>query len=188
MLSYKLNNQFDLDKLYFTGDSHFGHTNIIKYCNRPFKFTKEHDESLIKNWNEKVPKDGIIFHLGDFGLGSPGYLFSIIRRLNGKIYFIRGNHDKSMKGEVLNFIQCDLPYCEINIPIKGHKNGKRLVVLCHYAFEVWNKRHYDSWHLHGHSHGTLKTKIKNRMDVGVDNCNYFPVSYYEVEEKFSKEK
>lgn len=54
-------------------------------------------------------------------------------------------------------------------------------MLCHYAFEVWNKKHYGSWHLHGHSHGALKFRDIKRLDVGVDTNNYMPYSMDEIQ-------
>ena len=57
------------ENIFFTSDTHFGHTNIIKYCKRPFNSLEEHDETLIKNWNNKVGENDIIFHLGDFAFG-----------------------------------------------------------------------------------------------------------------------
>jgi calcineurin-like phosphoesterase family protein len=53
---------------YFTADPHFHHANIIKYCGRPFKDIKEHDEMLIVNWNSVVMPDDVIYIVGDFGL------------------------------------------------------------------------------------------------------------------------
>ena len=70
-------------KIFFISDTHFGHTNIIKYCNRPFNNTDEMDTALIKNWNAKVPKDGIVYHLGDFAWGSINYWEKIREQLNG---------------------------------------------------------------------------------------------------------
>ncbi len=80
-------------KVFVISDTHFGHKNIIDYCNRPFKSTEEMDEALIKNWNETVSNDDVVIHLGDFGLGKKEYIASIAKRLNGKKILIMGNHD-----------------------------------------------------------------------------------------------
>jgi len=64
-LEYK----FDPDNLWFTADTHFGHANILHFSNRLFKDVQEMDETIISRWNEAVPEDGIIFHLGDFCFG-----------------------------------------------------------------------------------------------------------------------
>lgn len=188
MLSFKLNEVFHKENLWFIADTHIGHANVIKYDRRPYSNIREHDEDLIKKWNVTIPKDGKVFHLGDFGFGSRGYLLNVISRLNGEIYFVRGNHDKSMKGPLLQYIKCDLPYCEISVEDRFLPQKKRLVVLCHYPFESWNKKHFGSWHLHGHVHSCFTDKklmqIKNRLDVGVRNRNYSPTSFLELEKIF----
>ena len=51
----------------------------------------------------------------------------------------------------------------------------QLVVLCHYSMRVWDRSHYGSWHLYGHSHGNLPP-LKNSLDVSVDCWGYRPVS------------
>lgn len=80
-------------KVFVIGDTHFGHANIIKYCNRPFASVEEMDAALIKNWNETVSNDDIVIHVGDVGFGSKEYIGSIIKQLHGKKILIMGNHD-----------------------------------------------------------------------------------------------
>jgi len=191
MNELNLNITFPIDinkhNIWFISDTHFGHTNILKYCNRPFKNIKEHDETLIANWNSAVGLQDLVYHLGDFGFGSKRRMIQILKSLNGIIYFIKGNHDKSVKkAEVSAYFQWMKDYYEL--PIKDEEMGvKHKIVLCHYAFEVWNKKHFGSWCLHGHSHGTLPSAdYQVRLDVGVDVHDYTPISYQKVKEIMTK--
>ncbi len=166
---------------YFTSDSHLAHANILRYCNRPFNNIWEHDEILIDNWNSTVKnsKDHVYF-LGDFGFGSSRFLANIMRRLQGQIYFIRGNHDKSIKNEVLelpNFHDSGIYH---TITVKTPKCNKQLIVMCHYPFAIWNHKHFGAIHIHGHCHGNLKDTVINRLDVGVDCHNFKPISLDEI--------
>ena len=62
----RIDEKFDLDKLFFTSDLHFHHANILEYCHRPFKDVEDMNEQLIYNWNNVVPEDGNVFMAGDF--------------------------------------------------------------------------------------------------------------------------
>ena len=53
-------------KYYFSSDYHLGHFNIIRYCNRPFKSLEQMNETIIRNHNERIKKEDILFHIGDF--------------------------------------------------------------------------------------------------------------------------
>ena len=64
-----MNFKFDGDRLFFTSDTHFNHTNILQYCNRPFKTVDQMNETIIPNWNKMVGPYDVIFHIGDFCLG-----------------------------------------------------------------------------------------------------------------------
>jgi calcineurin-like phosphoesterase family protein len=88
-----MNFKFDGSGVFFTSDTHFNHTNIIRYCQRPFNDVAEMNETLIGNWNQTVGNEDIVFHLGDFCIGSAAEWSQILDRLNGKIYLILGKHD-----------------------------------------------------------------------------------------------
>jgi len=159
--------------IHFTSDTHFGHANIIRYCNRPFSSVREMNECIIDKWNTKVSKDDSVYHIGDFGFGDPQSLKSILRQLNGKIYLIRGNHDKFQIVRDLGFQQV--------WPIREIKFNDQTIILCHYAMRVWNKSHRGAWQLYGHSHGTLPEDQNSlSFDVGVDANNFEPLSFDEV--------
>ena len=79
--------------IYFIADTHFNHTNIIKYCNRPFKNTDEMNKYIIKKWNSVVKQTDTVYHLGDVGFGKFDELKTLVGSLNGRKILLRGNHD-----------------------------------------------------------------------------------------------
>lgn len=83
-------------KIWFVGDLHFGHHNVINYCNRPYKDVFEMNESITKIWNETVSENDTVYVLGDFSLNAK-YVEMYLPRLNGKKILIVGNHDKPFK-------------------------------------------------------------------------------------------
>ena len=182
-------NLFNTEKTFFTSDTHFGHANIIKYCARPFENTEEMDKVLIENWNAKVPKDGIVYHLGDFALGSINYWEKIREQLNGEIILIYGNHDE----KYLNNKRMYKLFKEVT-PQKKVWFDKTCIYMNHYPFlcfgGAWKGLHAP-WQLCGHVHSNSRSKEgldQNRLincfptqyDVGVDNNNFTPISFDEV--------
>ena len=176
-------------KFYFTSDTHFNHENIIKYCKRPFSSIDEHDETLIKNWNDVVPEDGIVFHLGDVGFGDPGRINEILKQLNGKIYLVIGNHDwrrivNDHKWRFEDMTQ------QINMKI-----GKRHIILNHYPMLAFSGAWCGedaTYQLFGHVHTSpytdegldqlrMKMLFTSQYDVGVDNNSFKPVSWNDVD-------
>lgn len=167
--------------VYFTSDHHFGHKNIIKYCNRPFNNIDEMNEALIARWNDVVTSKDEVYVLGDVAFMQPEIVDGILARLTGKKYLIRGNHDKQSMMDVYSkrFLWVK-DYYEISW------QGQR-IVLSHFPFLTWNKSHHGSWHLHGHCHGSLPDDPRvRRLDVGVDCHGYAPISFEKVKELMSK--
>ena len=156
--------------LFFTSDQHFGHDNIRKYCNRDFPNISDMDETLIDAWNKVVKADDLVYHLGDFTLGGRSDAEKYFRRSNGYIHILEypWHHDKRwLTGQLFYSAQHEVAY-EQPIVVLEHE-ADRPIILCHYAFEIWDRKHYGSLHFHGHSHGMLP-RISNRLDIGVDNA------------------
>ena len=51
--------------LYFIGDPHFGHANIIRLCGRPFEDVESMDREMIRLWNARVRPEDTVWILGD---------------------------------------------------------------------------------------------------------------------------
>ena len=167
-------------EVWFTGDSHFNHANIMKYCGRPFSSVKEMDETIIENWNRVVKPSDDVYHLGDFAfVRTREDVEAYVQKLNGRIHLIFGNHDKGAVRQARGFVWKD------NLRTIGV--GNQSIVLCHYAMRVWNKAHYGSWQLYGHSHGNL-SELPNLLscDVGVDCWSFTPVSFEQVQERMER--
>lgn len=166
--------------IYFTSDHHFGHKNIIKFSNRPFSNVDEMDQEMINRWNEKVQPKDEVYHLGDVGLCTPGRLKEILGQLNGKIYLLKGNHEKSAMSCRDRF-EWVKDYYELKIPDTDFKYDTQMLALFHYSMRVWNASHWGTYHLYGHSHGSLPDDPTSRsFDVGVDCHDFYPLSYNEV--------
>jgi calcineurin-like phosphoesterase family protein len=173
----------DNKKLWFTSDNHFGHANVIKFCARPFLNVDHMDQDMISRWNAVVKNDDTVFHLGDFAFKGVKTIEKYVNQLNGKIILIRGNHDEKQIGKITPYFHGVHDYLEIDVRDESAPQGWQHIVLCHYAFKVWNRSHYGSWSLHGHSHGSLKDDPFSRsFDVGVDCHDYTPLSYSRVRE------
>lgn len=82
-----------MSKILLTSDSHFGHANVIPYCQRPFRDVAHMNEVLIQNWNSVVNPEDEVIHLGDFSFNER-VVAEILPRLNGKKTLVLGNHDK----------------------------------------------------------------------------------------------
>lgn len=168
--------------IFFTADTHWGHANIIKYCNRPFMTKMDHDEALIERWNSVVQPNDHVYHLGDVGFGSPQYLHKILQKLRGKIYLIKGNHDGPALREPacqrFQFIK------DVHFLTTQHKGKKYQIFLSHYAHRTWNHSNHGAFHLFGHSHSNLPSYGLS-FDVGVDCWNFTPISLDDVIEKMN---
>jgi len=138
---------------------HLAHERIINYTGRPYKNNEEMNESLIKNWNEIVKPTDTIYHLGDFCFASNYKNWEA--RLNGKIIFFKGNHDKKrwLYSATIKF--ADYRVYMTHVPPDNIPEGISLV-LCGHVHEKWKMKLWRD------------TQIP-MINVGVDVWNYHPV-------------
>ena len=170
------------ENLFFTSDTHFFHKKIIEFCKRPYEDLEEMHEQLILNWNNTVPKDGVVFYLGDFAFGTSTNWKPIIERLNGTIYFILGNHDlQNLRN--LNHLENENSTCLGHMNYIKINEDSQIIALTHYPLLTYPQH---MWNFHGHLHSsTFHQPVQlstTQYDVGVDNNNYTPISYSKIKE------
>ena len=191
-----------MPKTWFTADTHFGHGNIIKHCQRPFlsdaeenlalesasgnwkvsaETVRRHDQHLIDTINSLVQPNDTLWIIGDFCWGdlenAERYRQSIRCRDVGLVW---GNHDSRSIASLF----------EKTIDQGMVKISGQNIWLNHYPMRSWNKSFHGSWHLYGHVHGRLMREDSEQpwmlvRDVGVDACGFRPVEFDEVVEFMS---
>ena len=153
-------------KIFVTSDLHLDHTNIIKYCSRPFFDTDEMNKTLVENWNNSITNEDTVYFLGDlaFGKGSNSTDYWLTK-LNGKIIFIKGNHDKSKKIKFINNYILEyngIKFFLVHAPENAPKDWKGWVICGHHHNHYPDKYPFIN----------KKTKVIN---VSVELTNYKPV-------------
>lgn len=180
---------------WFTSDWHFGHRNVINYCNRPYADVDTMTKAMIKIWNDTVKPDDIVYFIGDFSL-NPKWSKVITPQLNGRKIMIPGNHDACFRATP----KVDTPQCIADTHkrygrmIKAYMNDgweaieQTMLLQLHngitilmshlpYASEDGQKydRRYQEFKpkdeglylLHGHLHSKYR-KFGRMIDVGID--------------------
>jgi len=179
-------------KYFFTADYHLNHGNIIEYCQRPFHSLEEMNETIIKNHNSRVTDDDWVFFLGDFsfknskggknGEGLPIKAEDMIKRLNGKFIFIKGNHDRN------NSLKTIIERTVI-------KYGKFRINLVHNP-EFVDYSYPFNFVAHVHNHWKFKTFTRTEqwrgtlttdcINVGVDVNGFQPKTFEELYSDYRK--
>lgn len=172
---------------YYISDLHLGHANIIRLSNRPYSNIEEMDEDLINKWNCTVTQNDDVYILGDLIYKSSDPE-KYLKRLNGKLHLIKGNHDTFLKNPT-----CRKYFESIDVYKEIDDNGKR-VILFHYPIVEWNGFFRNSVHLYGHIHNNINatndimSKIPNCYNVGADLLGFTPRTLDEIIKNNKKEK
>lgn len=170
---------------YYIADTHFGHANIIKFCNRPYKTVEEMDEELIFNWNNKVHHDDDVYIVGDFIYKQSVSPEVYINKLKGRKHLIMGNHDHSWLKNIDG-----AKWFEDISPLKliYDCDAKSHIVLCHYPLMTWIKEKQGAYMVYGHIHNhtedlpfwTLIRDNAKMLNAGVDVNFFSPATIKEL--------
>ena len=156
----------------YIADTHFGHSNIIRYDNRPFWNSEEMDKALIEKWNDAVTNKDTVYILGDFSWHKEDETIVILNKLNGNKILIRGNHDPASE----KMSRCFKKVCDY-LEIKD--NGTR-VVMSHYPMPFWNGQFRDSVHLYGHVHSSHQWNFCRSWQKELKQLQDIPMRMYNV--------
>jgi calcineurin-like phosphoesterase family protein len=147
-----------MSKIFLTANTHFGRLKIVE--KRGFSSVDEMNESIILSWNDVVKPNDIVYHLGYFA-HDPITTTSVLEFLNGQIYFLNNNTDKTLP-EVSHLFN-NLTFIDAQIYEIPEKN----VFLSYYPMEVWAGN--NSYHFYGDNR--IKTDlslVSKRMSVSYD--------------------
>jgi len=135
---------------------------------------------LIKNWNETVNPEDVVYILGDMFFCGTIAAKEILRQLNGRKMLIAGNHDwgklKKHRAQEFGFDFITDQHCI--------RLGRHDVIMNHFPYHgdhmeeerFRDKRPVDKggWLLHGHVHNAWKVNGR-QINVGVDVWDWRPV-------------
>lgn len=166
--------------VFFITDPHFGHSNIIKMCNRPFCDVEEMNERMIKTWNEKVHGNDTVYIVGDMFFRCADEE-QVLKRLKGNKRLIKGNHDRSWikSPDILKYFLSVDDYLETS-------DGRHSLVFCHYPLLSWNRPH-KSYMVFGHIHNNVNSDYfplicarEHMLNAGAEINGYEPVTFDEL--------
>ncbi|MEP3636170.1 MAG: metallophosphoesterase [Paracoccaceae bacterium] len=168
---------------WYTADTHFGHENVIRFCDRPFKSASHMDGITLENMWKVVKPDDDLWIIGDFAFGAPAkdaaYLQQVFGQLPGaRKHLIVGNHDGDLT-QSLGWTSVSL-MAEVPDGPKKQRN-----TLCHYPMITWNHARREALQLFGHVHNNWRGS-RNSVNVGVDVWDFMPVTYDDIARRARK--
>lgn len=175
-----------MSRVFVTSDTHFGHDREFLFGPRGFDNHVDHDNEVIRRWNETVNPDDTVYHLGDVILGDNKYGMSCLSQLNGTIIIIPGNHDTRARLDLYETLP-NIRVVKTNIPDTVAagiylKYKKYNFYLSHHPTTTSNLEKSPHLRAHllnlfGHTHQQKKfyNDIPYQFHVGMDSNNCTPV-------------
>ena len=163
---------------FFSADHHFHHDRIIGYCKRPFKHTREMDNTMIARYNSRVQDDDTVYFIGDLfdlQLGKNFYIVErLVNKLKGRKILILGSHDYL---EPFKYIEAGFESVHTSLQVGEFVLVHDPAVSCVNRSMIF---------LCGHVHDLFRIRL-NAINIGVDAWNFFPVSEEEIQKLISQE-
>lgn len=191
-------------RLFFTSDSHYAHSNICRGVTnwrtdsgevpvnqtRPFDTLEQMNARVVAGLDASVGQDDILFHLGDFSFGGFENIEIFRNRIVCKnIHLILGNHDHHIernRGNVRSLFKSVNDILTLHVETyKENKKDPKVVhifELSHYPIASWKNMNNGVILLHGHVHLPKNKRLSEgkAMDVGVDGNGMDPIELNEV--------
>lgn len=167
-----------MKEIWVISDTHFGHENIIKYCDRPFSSVYDMNQTMLENWNKLVKDGDHVWHLGDVYF--PGgfqhedenrssVAWNFFKLLKGKKRLVLGNHDNGKNQLLQHFFE----------KIVLWRDFKEFGLLLTHIPLHPNHIIRDRVNVHGHIHNQ-KSPDGPYINVCVEHHHYAPINIEEL--------
>ena len=166
-----------MSNIFFIGDTHFGHKEVIGFERRPFKDVEEMDNEMIRRWNRVVSEEDTVFLIGDFSFYDFEKTREICNSLAGKKILIIGNHD----------LETEAYYREC-----GFESVYAYPIMIEEFWMISHKPLYLNKNMpyaniYGHVHGNeiYVDSSKHSFCACAERINYTPISWEKIKEKMN---
>ena len=147
---------------YYIADLHFFHAALNEHMDhRGFGSVEEMNEYMVARWNGKVRRNDDVVVIGDLSWGKAEETNALLKRLNGTLCLITGNHDR-----ILSDRRVDVSRFKWMKPYEELSDNKRKVVLCHYPIMCYNGQYRldkngepKTYMLYGHVHDSMDQRL-----------------------------
>ena len=153
--------------IYLTTDTHLGHENMIRICNRPSNFS----DIILENWRKTITVDDTVIHLGDSAFRD-NYLEEL-KNCPGKKILVKGNHDSKSAFHYMQYF--DFVCNRFLIRIES------INILFSHQPQWFHDYHIN---IHGHQHNLSREDFSClHLPLAIENMGY---EFIPMDDKFIK--
>jgi len=154
-------------KIFFTSDCYFGRK--LTAVEREFEDEDAMMDTYVQNWNSRVSKNDIVYHLGNFSW-DPLSCEAAMALLNGKITFLGGQYDSHLpEMSLIKLKRHNVLYGAIAVLPEEN------IVISHWPLQDWPGKAEGAIHVHG---GSLPMDLdEKRFNANIHNWNGSPIEF-----------